>query len=284
MVLNIGVERLVTKERNNKYNEIQNKLMNRIYQQDVVMTKTLYPNYFIFDRTKDNIWNEHKVKVENKKISRSFRKPKPPFEKGSDFYNDLLEYVSLYGFNEEQAEVLLSCKLVAAIKEQDWKLSFLSRLVSSMSEIINEDQTVNHTVEDYLTYAELLKNHREGKYNCIVILKKLLVDGYIYDEKESAYWNQLQVELTNSVVKENNRVLKYKAHKEAKEREEYDVTSYLMGLNVSNSLSKYIAKDSTNLSKDLANYGVIITTVLGTDCFKVLNFYVDLINELRSKS
>ena len=281
-MLNIGGERVVTKERNTKYNEIQNKLMNRIYQQELVMTKTLYPNYFIFDRTKDNRWNEHKVKVENKKISQSFCKPKTPFEKGSDLYNDLLEYVNLYGFNEEQAEILLSCKLVAAIKEQDWKLSFLSRLVSSMSEILNEDQTVNNNVEEYLTYAELVRNHREGKYNFVVILKKLLVEGYIYDVKESAYWNQQQVELTNSVVKENNRLLKFKALKEATEREETDVISYLMGLNVSNSLATYIAKESTNLSKELAKNGVIVTTVLGTDYFKVLNFYVDLINELRS--
>lgn len=282
-MLNTEDERVVTKERNNKYNEIQNKLMNRIYQQELVMTKTLYPNYFIFDRTKDNRWNEHKVKVENKKISQSFRNPKPPFEKGSDLYNDLLEYVNLFGFNEEQAEILLSCKLVAAIKEQDWKLSFLSRLVTSMSEILNEDQAVNNNDEDYLTYAELLKNHREGKYNCIVIFKELLVEGHIYDEKESAYWNQQQVELTNSVVKENNRLLKYKAHKEAKERVESDVTSYLMGLNVNRNPAKYIAKESSQLSKELAKNGVIITTVLGTDYFKVLNFYVDLINELRSK-
>jgi hypothetical protein len=292
-------------EMNLKYLEIKVNIESGKYfennkNQDVVtMSKPLYPQYFTFDKTKGTRWNEEKVKEENQKIRESLPKPKTPFEKGSPFYKDLIEYVKLYGFNEEQAEVLVSSDVVSRIKTFSCMLDYVKRLATVYIGILEHPVKVNETItRTFVTKAELETNYKAGIYNFDVDLypiKKLFNENYIFDLKESIKWNKEQVALNNIIIENDNKLMPIKREK-VRDRLERDQVSYLfsLGLTLEQVESLYYEITDFNAIFYYLGYDYSITSLLEPAVFNVnataeeemikLNYFADLLINLRAKA
>ena len=278
---------------NNKYFE------NNKYPKVVTISKPLYPQYFTFDKTKGTRWNEEKVKEENKKIRESLPKPKSPFDKGSSYYNDLIEYVTLYGFNEDQAEVLVSSDVVSRIKTFLCKLEYVKRLATVYSGILEHPVKVNdRLIRTFVTKDELETNYTAGKYNFNVSLypiKKLFNENYIFDLKESIQWNKEQVALNNFMIDKNNKLMPIK-RAEVRDQLERDQVSYLcsLGLSLEQVASIYYEVTDFNAIFYYLGYDYSITTLLEPSVFNInataeeemikLNYFADLLINLRTKA
>lgn len=280
-----------------KYYGIKEKILEKKYASELLMTKTLYPQYFIFDKTKGTRWNEEKVKEENKKLKESFPKPKSQFEKGGEFYNDLLEYVMLYGFNAEQAEVIVSSDVVSRINMFLCKLEYVKRLANLYSGILENPAEVNSTISrTFVTKDELQANYYDGKYNVNSYqIQELYNENYIFDQFESVYWNQEQVALTNIMIENNNKEMRAKSSK-VWEQLERDQVSYLcsLGLTLEQVASIYYEVSNFDLTFYHLGYDITISELIGlpvanahnTDTAQMtkLNYFSELLINLRAKA
>lgn len=280
-----------------KYAEIKENISQKKYKVEVVMTKTLYPEMFIFDRAMGTRWNEEKVKMENKKLKESFREPKSPFEKGSEYYNDLLEYVNLYGFNEEQSEVLVGSTFVSRIKMFGCKLEYVKSLATLYSGILENPATVNTTItRTFVTKDELQENYYDGKYNINSYqIQDLFNENYIVDRDESINWNHEQVAITNIMLENNNKEMQSKASK-VWDLLARDQVSYLcsLGLTLDQVASIYSEISNFDLTFYHFGYDITISELLdlpvanahNTDTAAMckLNYYADLLINLRDKA
>lgn len=284
-----------------KYSEIKEKISQKKYkvESELVMTKTVYPDLFIFDKTKGLRWNEEKVKEENKKIRESLPKSKSPFDKGSSYYNDLIEYVTLYGFNEDQAEVIVSSDVVSRIKMFSCTLDYVKRLATLYIGILENPVKVNERlIRTFVTKAELDANYNAGKYNFDVSLypiKKLFNENYIFDRKESIQWNKEQVVLNNFMIEKNNKLMHIK-RAEVRDQLERDQVSYLcsLGLSLEQVASIYYEVTDFNAIFYYLGYDYSLTTLLEPTVYNVnataeeemikLNYFADLLIKLRAKA
>lgn len=264
-----------------KYGEIKENLLYKRYPECIPMTKTMYPRYFTFDNTKGTRWNEEKVNEENKKISAEYsRNPSEKFKTGSVFYNELMDYVSLFGFNVEQAEVIVGSKMVGDMLDFTSKLNFVHRLAITFRNMLNESEPVSG---NYLTYDVLKKNDDDGKYFYSLTMKKYKDENYIFNANESAEWNREQVAKENLAIKESNQRNRAKL-KESSVRLESDIKSYLMGLHLTEEQAECLWSESSSLRWVFADYGLNVPSYVDFGLFSELDFYVALLNELRSKS
>ena len=280
-----------------KYYGIKEKILQKKYTVELVMTKTLYQQYFIFDKTKGSRWNEEKVKEENKKLKESFPKPKSQFEKGGEFYNDLLEYVTLYGFNAEQAEVLVSSDVVSRINMFLCKLEYVKRLATLYSGILENPAEVNSTISrTFVTKDELQANYYDGNYNVNSYpIQELYNENYIFDRYESVHWNQEQVALTNIMISNNNKEMRSKCSK-VWDQLERDQVSYLcsLGLTLDQVASLYYEISNFDLTFYHLGYDITISELLDlpvanahntdTAAMSKLNYFADLLVNLREKA
>lgn len=267
-------------------------------QDVIIMSKPLYPQYFTFDKTKGTRWNEEKVKEENQKIRDSLPKPKTPFEKGSAFYKDLIDYVILFGFNKEQAEVIVSSDVVSRIKMFSCTLDYVKRLATLYIGILENPVKVNERlIRTFVTKAELDANYNAGKYNFDVSLypiKKLFNENYIFDRKESIQWNKEQVVLNNFMIEKNNKLMHIK-RAEVRDQLERDQVSYLcsLGLSLEQVASIYYEVTDFNAIFYYLGYDYSLTTLLEPTVYNVnataeeemikLNYFADLLINLRAK-
>lgn len=280
-----------------KYYGIKEKILQKKYTVELVMTKTLYQQYFIFDKTKGSRWNEEKVKEENKKIRESFPNPKSQFEKGSEFYNDLLDYVASYGFNAEQAEVLVSSDVVSRINMFLCKLDYVKRLATLYSGILENPAEVNSNIAStFITKDELQANYYDGKYNVNSYqIQELYNENYIFDQYETVHWNHEQVAITNIMIENNNKEMKLKASK-VWDLLARDQVSYLcsLGLTLDQVASLYYEITNFDLNFYHLGYDTTISELLdlpvslahNTDTAKMskLTYFADLLINLRDKA
>ena len=267
-------------------------------QDVVIMSKPLYPQYFTFDKTKGTRWNEEKVKEENQKIRERLPKPKSPFDKGSSFYKDLIDYVILFGFNKEQAELIVSSDVVSRIKMFSCKLDYVKRLATVYSGILEHPVKVNETItRTFVTKDELEKNYKAGIYNFDVDLypiKKLFNENYIFDLKESIKWNKEQVALNNIIIENDNKLMIIKRDK-ARDHLERDQVSYLFSLGLTleqveslyyeitdfNAIFYYLGYDYS--STDLLEPTVYNVNATAEEEMIKLIYFTDLLINLRAK-